>query len=438
VDAPSDHRSLRGRPGTRALQLAGDGRAVGGPIALGLLASYVAVALTGWFAATIALIVAAPDLAAREPLARAPVLATHLIALGLLPFAVTGAAFHLLPVMLRNDARHPGRIRLALPLLMGGFLVAPGIAFEQERLLWPGAALVSAGLLLVLGELLGLVRRAPGERTLIASRSGVALSCLHVAAAIALGAVVFSREDASFAGVGHDRWLLVHLHLAILGWLTLMIVTVGRTLGPMLAQAPTVPPRRFPVLELSLTAGLWTLLAGLATASTVATSVGGAVILVALGRFAALLVRVARSRRIEIEGPLAHFLAGVVFLLQAAVLGSLMLAGVVSTHRALTAYVVLLLLGWAGGVTLGHLGKLLSLSLWVWWPPGPRPKQTSLYPRAVWLGEAALFATGVELLAAASLAGSTVLGYAAGATLLTAAVLACTGAASTWRSRWSR
>jgi hypothetical protein len=162
------------------------------------------------------------------------------------------------------------------------------------------------------------------------------------------------------------------------------------------------------------------------------------VILVALGRFAAMLVGVARSRRIELEAPLAHFLAGAVFLLQAAALGFLMLAGSVSAHRALTAYVVLLLLGWAGGVTLGHIGKLLSLSLWVWWPPGPRPKQAALYPRAVWLGEAAAFITGVELLAVASMAGSVALGYAAGATLLAAAVLAGAGAASTWHTRWSR
>jgi hypothetical protein len=29
----------------------------------------------------------------------------HLVALGLLPFAVTAVSFHLLPVMLRNDVR---------------------------------------------------------------------------------------------------------------------------------------------------------------------------------------------------------------------------------------------------------------------------------------------------------------------------------------------
>jgi hypothetical protein len=427
---------LRGRPGTKPLPLTNK-RAVGGPIALGLLATYVAIALAGWLATAGALVWAAPDLAAGNPLARAPVLATHLFGLGVLAFAVTGAAFHLVPVMLRNDVRHPTLLRIAPALLAGGFLLAPGIAFDRDTLVWTGATLVGAGLVLVLVELLGLVVHAPRGRTLVASRTGVALSCLHVAAAFLLGSVVFSREGEPFAGVGIDRWLLVHLNLAIIGWLTLLIVTVGRTLAPMLAQAPTPPERRLPVLELSLSAGLWTLLAGIAGSSRAATAVGGAVVLATLAAFGAFLARVARRRRGELEAPLGHLLAGILFLLQAAVFGFLLLAHAVSLGPGMTAYVVFLLLGWAGGVTLGHLGKLLALSLWVWWPPGPRPKQAELYPRTLWLAQAATFAVGVELLGLAPSAGSKGLAYAGTTILAASAVLACAGALSTWKSRWS-
>ena len=247
---------------------------------------------------------------------------------------------------------------------------------------------------------------------------------------------MFSRGDDPVAGVVHGRWLLVHLHLAVLGWLTILIVTVGRTLGPMLALSPVAPARRYPVSELALTAGLWTLLAGLAAASTPAALAGGTVILLTLVQFARLLVRVARTRRLELEGPLAHLLTGVLFLLQALALGAAILAGAVSPHTGLTAYVVLLLLGWAGGVTLGHAGKLLALSLWVWWPPGPRPKQAALYPRRLWLAEAGVFAAGVEVLAIGALAGS--VGVArAGAALLVAAAFLATGAAGlTWSRRF--
>ena len=242
-----------------------DARAVGGPVALRLLAAYFAVALAGLVAAAVALVVAAPDLAAGDPGAAAPLLAVHLLALGFLPPAVSGGAFHLLPVMLRNNLRSERRLWLALPLLAaGGWLVAPGIAYTVPALLWPGATLLSAGLALVLAELGGLVVRAPRGRMLVASRAGVALSLFHAVCALVLGAVVFAHGDATVLGVTHGRWLLIHLHVAVLGWLALLILTVGRTLGPMLALAPAAPARRFPVDELALTLGLWLLAAGIA------------------------------------------------------------------------------------------------------------------------------------------------------------------------------
>jgi hypothetical protein len=191
-----------------------------------------------------------------------------------------------------------------------------------------------------------------------------------------------------------------------------------------------------PTSELALSAGLWTLLAGLATASTAAALAGGGLILLTLALFARLIARVARTARIELEAPLAHLLAGVLFLLQAAALGTAMLVGLVSTRTGLAAYVILLLLGWAAGVTLGHLGKLLSLSLWVWWPPGPRPKQDALYPRRVWLAEAVTFACGVEVLAVGALAANRAVAVVGAALLIGAALLGATGAGLTWARRW--
>jgi len=426
---------MRGRPGTHALPLVGGGRAVGGPIPLGLFASYAAAALLGWLAAAVALFAAAPEIAHRRPLEREPVLAVHLLALGFLPLAVTAAAFHLLPVMLRNDVRHPRLVRAALPLLAGGLLVAPGIAFDQPALLWPGAAFVALGLAIVVVELVELVVRAPGDRVLVASRVGVALTCAHVAAAFVLGAIVFDQGDRSVAGVTHDRWLLVHLHLAVLGWLTLLIVTVGRTLAPMLALAPTPPARRLPSTEVALSVGVWVLVAGIAGSQDVVAAVGAIVVVAALAAFARQILGVVRTRKLPLEAPLAHVVAGLCFLVQAAVLGALVLGGWASPQRVLTAYVVLLLAGWAAGITLGHLGKLLSLSAWVWWPPGPRPKQEVLYPRRVWLTESLAFAAGIEALAVSSLAGSVVLARAGAGFLVAAALLAVLGAGGTWRAR---
>lgn len=413
-----------------------DSRAVGGPVALPLLAGYFGLALAGWLAASVALVVAAPRLAAGDPGASEPVLAVHLLAVGFLPLAVGGGACHLLPVMLRNPLRSERRIAVALPLLaLGGWLVAPGVAFDLSVLLWPGAGLLALGLAIVLLELGGLVVRAPSGRMLVASRAGVGLSLFHALAALTLGAIVFDQGDAAALGVAHGRWLLVHLHLAVLGWLALLILAVGRTLAPMLALAPAAPSRRLPLEELVLAVGLWLLAAGLAANVTPLAYAGGVLIVAALGRFGALLVRIARTRRMTPEGPLLHLLAGALFLAQAAVLGFALLAGAGPRGRGVAAYVLLLLLGWAAGVTLGHLPKLLSLSIWVWWPPGPRPKQDALYPRRLARLEAGLFGLGVETGAIGIYVGNGAAARAGAALLVAAAVSAAATAAAVWQRR---
>jgi hypothetical protein len=128
-------------------------------------------------------------------------------------------------------------------------------------------------------------------------------------------------------------------------------------------------------------------------------------------------------------------LAGAAFLLQAAALGFALLAGTGHEERRAGAYVLLLLLGWAVGVTLGHLPKLLSLSIWVWWPPGPRPKQGALYPRRLAQAEALAFAGGVETLALGAYLGNAATARAGAAVLVAAAGLAVAAAASVWTRR---
>jgi hypothetical protein len=391
-------------------------RAVGGPVSRALLASYFAVALVGWLSATVVAIAAAGDLAAGRPLAGAPVLAVHLIALGTLPFAVSGASFHLLPVMLRNDLPSQRALWVALPLLGGGFLVAAGVEPHLEPAVWVGAAMLTLGLAIVLTELLMLVARAPRGRMLIASRAGVALACGHVVVALSLGAVIFSY-DRPFAGLTYGRWLLIHLHVALLGWIALLILTVGRNLAPMLAQAPAAPAR-----------------AGIALRERPLAVAGGAVVVLVLGRFVLLMLRVARRRKGAFEAPLAHLLAGGFFLVQAAATGLAAAAGAGDT-RFVSGYVILLLVGWAGGVVVGHVVKLLSLSLWVWWPPGPRPKQAALHPRRLGLLEAAAFVAGVESLALGVFLGSASLARTGAVVLCASALLTVAGAALTWRLR---
>jgi hypothetical protein len=410
------------------------GARVGRPAPAGLVAGYFAAALAFWVAATVVLALAAPELAAGAVAAPEVLLAVHLVALGFLPLAVTGGALHVLPTLLRNDAS-VWRGRLALPLLCAGPALAVGIARDLEPLVWPAALLETLGFALVAWEFSAFALRAPSGRMLLASRSGVLLSTLHAAAALVFGAALAARGWRPLWGIPHERAIAIHLHLAVLGWLTLLLLAVGRTLGPMLALAPAASRRRGPFEELALTVGLWLLLIGLALGRRPLELAGAVIALLAVGRFAGLMARVAREQRLDVpEGPLLHLAAGLFFLAQAAVLGIGMLLGLDAAPRRLIAYVVALLVGWAAGATLGHVGKLLSLSVWTWWPPGPRPKQAALYPRRLWLVEAASFVAGVESVVVGTLAGSSAAVVAGAGLLLASAAVACAGTLVTLRA----
>ena len=404
---------------------------VGRPAPAALVASYFLAALLAWLAATIALVAAAPQLAGAGVASPEVLLAVHLVGLGFLPLAVTGAVLHVLPTLLRNDAC-PARGWAALPLLCGGPVLAFAIAHDHDRLTWIAAAAETAGFVVVAWEIVALVVRAPHGRMLLASRLGILLSTFNAAAALAVGAGLADRGFETLLGIPHDRVIGIHLNLAVLGWLTLLIVTVGRTLTPMLSLAAAAPRRRLPLEELVLTGGVWILVAGLALDARAPMIVGALLVVGAIAFFAVMTVRIARQHRMEgIEGPLTHVVTGMFFLGQAAILGIGMLFGLDASPARLTAYVVALLVGWAGGVTLGHLGKLLSLSAWAWWPAGPRPKQAALYPRRVWLVEAIVFAVGIELLLNGVLGGSEPVVLLAGLLLAGGAATALAGAAVT-------
>lgn len=411
-------------PGSRG------GPRVGVPAPFRLVTAYLGAGLVCWLLVAVALVRAASDIAQGAVVAPSVLLAVHLLGLGFLPLAVAGAALHVLPTLLRisGDAR---RGWTAFGGLCAGPVLAVGVARHQPTVTWVSAALVGIGLLVLLVDIGVLVARAPRGRLLLASRFGVAASGVHALLAFLVGPLLFDRQWRPWADIPHDRLIAIHLHLAVIGWLTLLLVTVGRTLVPMLSLAPSEPVRRLPAEELGVAGGMWIGMVGFALGERWLLVAGTVVTLAALASFVAVLVRAARRHRLHgLEGPIVHVVVGLVFLVEAAALAVVLLDRPPSIGR-LTAYAVLLLVGWAAGITLGHVGKLLSLSAWMWWPPGPRPKQAALYPRRVWVAEAVAFAVGVQLVAAAAMWTVPWAARAGAAALVVSAVLALIAAART-------
>jgi hypothetical protein len=414
----------------RPLRMAETGQPA--PFRLGAPAYLVAFA--GWVAAAVLLLDSAEELTGLAIGGTGLVGAAHAIGLVFFPFAVAAAVWQLLPVMLRNDPARPRLRWLVLALLAAGVPLAVGVATGRDVLAAFGSVVLAAGLGLLLAELASLVRGAPGGRLLVVSRPAVALAGAHAAAAFALGGVVLSDGGPEPLGVPYERLLLVHLTLALVGWLTVLIAAVGRTLVPMLGLSAAARPRRAPFAELTLVAGLWLFVGGVAGPSDVLVALGVLLMLAGLAAPARLFVRVAASGKIGMrEGPVAHVAVGLVFLAQAAVLALGAAAGVLADRRAAIAGVLFLGVGWSVGVIVGHAGKLISLSGWGSWPPGPRPKQADLYPRVGWQLESVVFALGVELLALGVLADADSVARAGGALLVAAALVALGSAVETVR-----
>lgn len=406
----------------------------GRPAPFSLTAPAYLAATAGWVAAAIALAFAAADLAAGAIWQQSVVLATHLVALAVLPGAVAAAVWQLLPIMLRNDPPRTGRRPLVLALLLAGGPLAAGITLDAGWLIAVAAALLGAGLLLLVAELAALVRGAPRTEQYPVSRPAVALAATHAVLAFALGAAIAADGSPEPLGIGFERALLIHLSLALIGWLTVLIAVVGRTLVPQLGLAAAPPLRSKPLVELGIVAGLWIYLGGLASGADSAVAAGIVVMLVSFAPSACIFAGTALERQAGLrDAQIGHVAVGLLMLLQAVALGLLAAFGAVEPRRATIVCIVLVGLGWAVGVVVGHLGKLASLSAWGSWPPGPRPKQGALYPRRVWQVELVLFVVAVELLAAGVLTESSRLALAGALLLVGAAAAAALGTAVTVR-----
>jgi hypothetical protein len=157
-----------------------------------------------------------------------------------------------------------------------------GVASGGDAFAAAGWVLLAAGLVLLLLELASLVRGAPAGRMLVVSRPAVAVAGLHAAVAFVLGAVVLADGGPEPLGIPYERLLLVHLSLALIGWLTVLIAAVGRTLVPMLGLAAAAPPHRAPLAELALVAGLWLFVAGVAASVDALVALGVGVMLLGL------------------------------------------------------------------------------------------------------------------------------------------------------------
>lgn len=368
------------------------------------------VALIFWVLGALGLVWVAPDLARGAFSLPRVAAVTHLFTLGWITTSILGALYQFLPVALRVPIRSQRLAHLTLLLYAPGLLLfVAALAGGMQRPMLAGVALFAVGLLLFLGNLAATLARAP-ERNLT-------WWALVGAAAFLLVTVVLG---ASLAGnlrwnyLGADRFLAlgVHLHVALFGWVLLVMVGVAQRLLPMflLSHGAREWPAR---LALTLLAGGVALLVALHHALTPAL-VAGIAILIGAGVLAfvaqaALFFR--HKKKPTLDAGLRLAATGLGFLLLGMALAPAVLVQGLAAPRLATAYGTALVLGAVSLFVAGHYYKIVPFLVWyhrfgMLVGKRPVPRVADLYAPTPANLAAALLGGGALGLVAGTLAGT--------------------------------
>ena len=307
------------------------------------------------------LVVAAPELALGQVFSPRLLGVVHLFTLGWITTSILGALCQFLPVAigvpLYSRSAAYGTLALhglGLTLFVGGLLAGAPSVFRI------GALVVAVGLTVFAGNLALTLARAKTR--------DVTFYALALADAFLLGTIVLGGMLAwnlhSGALLGADRFtvLAVHIHVALAGWVVMVMVGVAHRLLPMflLSHGASERPAQVAVATLGVGSGLLLLPIG-----HLGRVIAGALIALGIGAFlvqAVLFVRHRRRRAIDPGLKLA--LAGLVGLGAATLVAPFALHGGLASLRLLVAYVLLALVGAISTFIAGHYYKIVPFLVW--------------------------------------------------------------------------
>jgi hypothetical protein len=184
-----------------------------------------------FLAGALALFWVAPELAVGMYPSPRVIGATHLFTLGWLTLSIWGALYQFLPVALGAGIRWPWLAHGTFALFVPGVAAfVAGLGTGRVGLMAPGAVAVAAavvGFCVNLWATLGRARRRD-----LTWWSLLAASVYLLATVVVGGA---SAGNLVLGYLGASRWvaLAVHLHVALAGWVFMVVIGVGSRLLPM-------------------------------------------------------------------------------------------------------------------------------------------------------------------------------------------------------------
>ncbi|MEO8029925.1 MAG: hypothetical protein ABJC74_09310 [Gemmatimonadota bacterium] len=173
----------------------------------------------------------APDLATGAYPLPVVVAVTHLFTLGWITTSIMGALYQFLPVALGEPIRSVRAGHVALALYVPGLLAfVSGMLFGSTALMLAGAAGLGTGLLIFVVNLGATLRRATRRDVTWWALAGADLFLLVT---LVFGLALAGNLRWGFLGAAHPIALATHLHVALAGWVLLVMVGVAHRLLPM-------------------------------------------------------------------------------------------------------------------------------------------------------------------------------------------------------------
>ncbi len=387
---------------------------------------HFAAALAFFVCGAVGLAIVAPDLAMGAFFVSRVAAVVHLFVLGWIVLSIFGALCQFLPVAVGQPVRWRALANAAFATHVSGVALFVGaLVTGGHHLLHVGAGLLTIAFVAFAVNLVAtLARVSPSERSVTWWALAGAAFFLVLTPAYGVTLALNLHGDV----VVHDRFAVVaaHAHVAIVGFVLLVVVGVAHRLLPMFLLSHGASERPAWVATALLATGA--LVLAVPVGGSVRFGIAGALV---LGGVVAFLVQVAaffRHRKRKAVDPGMRLAgAGLAGLAVATLLAPLALSRGVSDPHLLSTYFVVLL----GGISLfvaGHYYKIVPFIVW-YHRFGPLvgkrkvPKVAELYSEVTARIDAAVLVSGWMGIAAGTWAGSATLVRVSAVVLSAGAVL---------------
>ena len=322
----------------------------------------------------------------------------HTLTLGWVTMTLFGALSQMAPVLWETSLAWPGAVKAAWALFTAGIVGFVGCLWGGVEAYWvPAAALVAAVVL----YLACFVRTMASAGRLDWTGRHLVLSTVYLLVLAVLGLLLAYDRHQGRLFSDPEGVLIAHVHLALIGWVSLTIVGVSYRLVSMfaLSHIRSRAPGRLALILIN--AGLLGLAADALFLRRRLIGAWAAVLVLGYAAYAWQMRELFKERTRRIDPALAYTLAALAGGFLWAALGLGLAFGVLPDEpEARAAYAFAALLAWVTPFILGQIHKIVPFLIWLhvysrsWKPPLPLPTMKDLTSEKLAWAELAVFVPG--------------------------------------------